>query len=94
METKFWALKKNPEEMIAEAAGLIAAGEIVAFPTETVYGLGADGLNAEAVGGQPGISHPSGVISGQKTISVRLSACTSSARFTSLSPVGSSIVLQ
>ena len=49
METKFWELKKNPEEMIAEAAGLIAAGEIVAFPTETVYGLGADGLNAEAV---------------------------------------------
>ena len=49
METKFWELKKNPEEMIAEAAGLIAAGEIVAFPTETVYGLGADGLNATAV---------------------------------------------
>ena len=35
--------------MVAEAAGLIAAGEVVAFPTETVYGLGADGLNAEAV---------------------------------------------
>ena len=49
METKFWELKKNPEAMIAEAAELIAAGEVVAFPTETVYGLGADGLNAEAV---------------------------------------------
>ena len=49
METKCWELKKNPEEMIAEAAGLIAAGEVVAFPTETVYGLGADGLNAGAV---------------------------------------------
>ena len=49
METKFWELKKNPEEMITEAAGLIAAGEVVAFPTETVYGLGADGLNADAV---------------------------------------------
>ena len=49
METKFWELKKNPEAAIAEAAGLIAAGEVVAFPTETVYGLGADGLNAEAV---------------------------------------------
>lgn len=49
METKFLELKKNPEAMIAEAAGLIAAGEVVAFPTETVYGLGADGLNAEAV---------------------------------------------
>ena len=49
METKFWEVKKNPEAAIAEAAGLIAAGEVVAFPTETVYGLGADGLNAEAV---------------------------------------------
>lgn len=49
METKFLELKKNPEGAIAEAAGLIAAGEVVAFPTETVYGLGADGLNAEAV---------------------------------------------
>ena len=34
---------------IAEAAALIRAGELVAFPTETVYGLGADGLNHEAV---------------------------------------------
>ena len=33
---------------IAEAAALIRAGELVAFPTETVYGLGADGLNREA----------------------------------------------
>ncbi len=49
METKFWELKKNPEAAVGEAAGLIAAGEVVAFPTETVYGLGADGLNPEAV---------------------------------------------
>ena len=49
METKFWEVKKNLETAIAEAAGLIAAGEVVAFPTETVYGLGADGLNADAV---------------------------------------------
>ena len=34
---------------IAEAAALLRAGRLVAFPTETVYGLGADGLNAEAV---------------------------------------------
>lgn len=34
---------------IAEAAGLLRAGGLVAFPTETVYGLGADGLNPEAV---------------------------------------------
>jgi L-threonylcarbamoyladenylate synthase len=31
------------------AARLICAGELVALPTETVYGLGADGLNPEAV---------------------------------------------
>ncbi len=34
---------------IAEAAEFLAAGGLVAFPTETVYGLGADGLNPEAV---------------------------------------------
>ena len=34
---------------IAEAARLIRAGELVAFPTETVYGLGADATNARAV---------------------------------------------
>ena len=31
------------------AAALIKRGELVAIPTETVYGLGADGLNPEAV---------------------------------------------
>ena len=37
----------NSKEM--EAAGkLIAAGELVAFPTETVYGLGGDALDPEA----------------------------------------------
>lgn len=34
---------------IAEAAAVIAAGGLVAFPTETVYGLGADASNARAV---------------------------------------------
>ncbi len=34
---------------IEEAASLIKKGEIVAFPTETVYGLGANALNATAV---------------------------------------------
>ncbi len=33
---------------IKKAASLIRAGGVVAFPTETVYGLGADGLNPEA----------------------------------------------
>lgn len=34
---------------IADAAARLLAGELVAFPTETVYGLGADAENAEAV---------------------------------------------
>lgn len=34
---------------IAEAAERLRAGALVAFPTETVYGLGADGLNPAAV---------------------------------------------
>src|SRR3546814_6138570 len=34
---------------IAEAAALIAAGQPVAVPTETVYGLAADARSAEAV---------------------------------------------
>jgi L-threonylcarbamoyladenylate synthase len=34
---------------IDQAAALIAAGGLVAFPTETVYGLGADATNADAV---------------------------------------------
>lgn len=33
---------------MTEAAELIRAGELVAFPTETVYGLGADALNPGA----------------------------------------------
>jgi L-threonylcarbamoyladenylate synthase len=36
-------------ENIAVAARLIAAGKLVAFPTETVYGLGADATNDHAV---------------------------------------------
>ena len=37
------------EEALREAAELIRNGEVVAFPTETVYGLGADARKAEAV---------------------------------------------
>ena len=36
-------------DTIAEAARLIRAGRLVAFPTETVYGLGADATNGAAV---------------------------------------------
>lgn len=34
---------------VAEAAALIRAGKLVGFPTETVYGLGANALDAAAV---------------------------------------------
>ncbi|HVF90605.1 MAG TPA: L-threonylcarbamoyladenylate synthase [Blastocatellia bacterium] len=40
----------HPEEgVIARAASIIRAGGLVAFPTETVYGLGADCMNERAV---------------------------------------------
>ena len=40
----------NPDgEIISRAAEVIRMGGLVAFPTETVYGLGADALKAEAV---------------------------------------------
>ncbi|HLJ09605.1 MAG TPA: Sua5/YciO/YrdC/YwlC family protein [Planctomycetaceae bacterium] len=37
----------NPE--IARAAAILRAGGVVAFPTETVYGLGANALDERAV---------------------------------------------
>ena len=37
------------EESIAEAAEALRAGALIAFPTETVYGLGADATNDRAV---------------------------------------------
>lgn len=40
----------NPApDVIARAAAQLTSGGLVAFPTETVYGLGADALNPEAV---------------------------------------------
>ncbi len=42
-------VKHANKKMMQKAADLIKAGEIVAFPTETVYGLGADASNAIAV---------------------------------------------
>ncbi|MCZ6636970.1 MAG: L-threonylcarbamoyladenylate synthase [Alphaproteobacteria bacterium] len=42
-------LRTVDEAAIDEAAALIRAGGLVAFPTETVYGLGADATNDRAV---------------------------------------------
>lgn len=48
METKIFT---TSDEDLNMAAQLIREGKTVAFPTETVYGLGADALSAEAVSG-------------------------------------------
>jgi L-threonylcarbamoyladenylate synthase len=37
------------EKNLRAAAALLAAGELVAFPTETVYGLGGDAFNSAAL---------------------------------------------
>lgn len=42
------AVEANHNEII-KAAALLEAGEVVAFATETVYGLGADTLNPQAI---------------------------------------------
>ena len=39
------------QQDIRDAADLIRQGGLVAFPTETVYGLGANALDADAVAG-------------------------------------------
>ncbi|RYG62480.1 Sua5/YciO/YrdC/YwlC family protein, partial [archaeon] len=44
-----FALIEPNEEGIAEAATRLRSGELLAFPTETVYGLGANALNEVAV---------------------------------------------
>lgn len=41
--------KNNLKEELQEAIELIKQNELIAFPTETVYGLGANALNDEAV---------------------------------------------
>ena len=50
MKTIFYTIKDEPqdEKIIELAAGLINSGELVAIPTETVYGLAADGYNTKA----------------------------------------------
>lgn len=42
--------KRYHESDIPEAAAALKRGELVAFPTETVYGLGAEATNVTAVG--------------------------------------------
>lgn len=54
LETKFWTVDKVVNNTVSypqleEAARLLAKNEVVAFPTETVYGLGANAKNEAAV---------------------------------------------
>ena len=50
METKVIAIdhKAMDEAVLQEAGTIIKNGGLVAFPTETVYGLGGDALNKES----------------------------------------------
>jgi L-threonylcarbamoyladenylate synthase len=52
METKVLRIDASAPEtgLIALAAAVLRAGGLVAFPTETVYGLGANALDPAAVG--------------------------------------------
>lgn len=51
MKTKIVEIdeKKINNELVEEAAEIIQLGGLVAFPTETVYGLGANALDSDAV---------------------------------------------
>lgn len=49
-ETRFFRVsEENFDDILDKAAEIIKRGGTVAFPTETVYGLGADGLDPDAV---------------------------------------------
>lgn len=47
---KLWPTDKREQDLVAaEAAEILRSGGLVVFPTDTVYGLGADPSNAEAI---------------------------------------------
>lgn len=48
MECELVKINSIKDEALTKAAYFIKKGGLVAFPTETVYGLGGDGLNSEA----------------------------------------------
>jgi L-threonylcarbamoyladenylate synthase len=43
-------VESSNREKLAEALAALRRGEVIVFPTETLYGLGADALNFSAVG--------------------------------------------
>lgn len=48
METKIFKVTKDSLDILSEASKLLNDGALVAFPTETVYGLGANAYDGEA----------------------------------------------
>ena len=50
MNTKYFKIQMDAplEDQLAEAAEMLRTGGLVAFPTETVYGLGGNALDADA----------------------------------------------
>lgn len=48
-ETESSKAKETRAEAIAAAVATLKRGDVIAFPTETLYGLGADALNSAAV---------------------------------------------
>ncbi|MBQ6696613.1 MAG: threonylcarbamoyl-AMP synthase [Lachnospiraceae bacterium] len=48
MNTKVVTIEEVTEERLREAGAILQAGGLVAFPTETVYGLGGDALNPDS----------------------------------------------
>ena len=66
METRVLKIEENDlnEALLKEAGAVLRAGGLVAFPTETVYGLGGDALNREsskkiyAAKGRPSADRP------------------------------------
>jgi L-threonylcarbamoyladenylate synthase len=48
VECELVKINSIKDEALTKAADFIKNGGLVAFPTETVYGLGGDGLNSEA----------------------------------------------
>ena len=51
MQTQFFNATSQKENGVRLAGSIIRSGGLVAFPTETVYGLGANGLDPAAVEG-------------------------------------------
>ena len=49
VKTRVFDLENEYEEALEAAVGEIINGGLVAFPTETVYGIGADAMNEIAV---------------------------------------------